>query len=88
MEKKEVTIVNRIAVAGVTLIPVSNLTINCWHGKRGVAFYGSKQPDSIIVVTPTVRKAFRITGEEITFEQLAREIPEITEITEEPEFQS
>ena len=79
MEKKEVTIVNPVTVAGVTLIPVSKVTINCWHGKRGIAISGSKQPDSIIIVSPSVKRAFRITGEEIPLEQLAQEIPDIME---------
>jgi len=83
MEKKEVTIVNPVTVAGVTLIPVSKVTINCWHGKRGVAFSGSKQPDSIIVVTPSAKRAFRVTGEEITFDQLAQETPEISKTLKE-----
>ena len=82
MEKKEVTISNPVTVAGVTIIPVSKVRINHWHGKRGVAFYGSAEPDSIIVVTPSAKRAFRITGEEITFDQLAMEIPDIIETLE------
>lgn len=78
MEKKEVTIVNPVTVAGLTLIPVSKVTINCWHGKRGFAFSGSMQPDSIIIVTPSAKRAFRITGEEINFDQLVKEVPEIS----------
>jgi len=77
MEKKEVTIANPITVAGLTIIPVSKVAINCWHGKRGLAFSGSKQPDSIIIVSPSAKRAFRITGEEITFDQLVQEVPEI-----------
>ena len=83
MEKKEVTIVNPVTVAGVTLIPVSKVTINCWHSKRGIAFSGSRQPVSVIIVTTSARRAFRITGEEITFDQLAREVPEILATLEE-----
>jgi len=83
MEKKEVTIINPVTVAGVTLIPVSKLTINGWHGKRGVAFSGSRQPDSIIIATPAAKRAFRITGEEIAIQQLIREIPEIRGILRE-----
>jgi uncharacterized spore protein YtfJ len=78
MEKKEVTIANPITVAGVTLILISKAAINCWHGKRGFAFSGSKQPDSIIIVTPSAKRAFRITGEEISLNQLVQEVPEIS----------
>ncbi len=79
MEKKEVTIKNPVTVAGVTIIPVSKVTINRWHGKQGFAFYGSAEPDSIIIVTASAKRAFHITGEEITFDQLARENPDIRE---------
>jgi len=79
MEKKELTTVNPVTVAGVTVIPVSRVAINCWHGKQGVAISGSKQPVGVIIVSPSAKRAFRITGEEITLEQLARENPEIAE---------
>ncbi|MFC1942838.1 hypothetical protein ACFLWU_06470 [Chloroflexota bacterium] len=82
MEKKEIKIGNRITVAGVTLIPVSKVTAKCWQGKRGFTFSGSKQPDSIVVITPTGKKAFNVTGEEIDLDELARQIPEITGITD------
>ena len=79
MEKKKVTIANPVTIDGVTLIPVSQATINCWHSKRGIALSGSKHPVSIIIVTPSGKRAYRITGEEITFDQLAQEIPDIME---------
>ena len=82
MEKKEVNVVNPITVAGLTLIPVSKVTTSCWHGKRGIAFSGSKQPLGIIVISPSMKRAFRIDGEEITLEQLMREIPDIRETLE------
>ena len=84
-KKKEVAIGKPITVAGLTLIPVSKVTINHWHGKRGIAFSGSKQPVSIIMVTPSTKRAFRLTGEEITLDQLAQEIPDIWETLQEIE---
>jgi uncharacterized spore protein YtfJ len=88
MEKKEIKITDSLKISGVTLIPVSKVIINRWYSKRGVAFFGSNQPVSIIAVTPTAKKAFRITGEEITFDQLAQEIPEIMDTLEEIESDS
>ena len=79
MEKKEITIVNPVTVAGLTLIPVSKVTTSCWHGKRGIAFSGSKQPVSIVIVSPSMKRAFRITGEEIDLEELVREFPAMAE---------
>ena len=83
MEKKERTIVSSTKVAGITVIPVSKVIINCWHSQRGIAFSGSRQPESIIIVTPSAKRAFRITGEEITLDQLIRETPDIMEMLRE-----
>jgi uncharacterized spore protein YtfJ len=83
MEKKEVAIGKPLTVAGVTLIPVTKATINCWHSQRGIALSGSQQPVSIIIVTPSAKRAFRITGEEIALDQLAQEIPDIWQTLEE-----
>ena len=80
MEEKEVAIGNPVAVAGVTIIPVATVLRNQWHGKRGVSSWGSIQPVSIIVLTPTARRAFSITGEELSLEQLIQEVPEVKEV--------
>ena len=80
MEKKrEITIGSPVAVAGVKVIPVSELSSSYWHGQRGMAFSGIVQPISVVIVSPSVKRAFRISGEEITFDQLAGEIPGIME---------
>jgi len=80
MEKRKVTISSPVTVAGVTIIPVLEVSINHWHGKRGVAFSGSTQPVSVVIVSPSAKRAFRITGEEITFDQLAQEAPDIRKV--------
>ena len=80
MEKKEVAIGSPVAVAGVTLIPVTKVSLNSWRGKRGVSFFGFKQPVTVIVVSPTEKRAFRATGEEVPLDQLIQEAPSIKEI--------
>ena len=82
MEKKKVAIDNPVAVAGVTLIPVAKVSLNYWHGNRGISFFGVKQPLSVVVVSPSARRAFHITGEEVPLDQLIEEIPDIKEILE------
>lgn len=79
MEKKEITISNPVTVAGMTIIPISRVSMNAGHGKRGAAFYGSIQPASVIIITPSGKRAFRINGEEVTLDQLAPEFPDILE---------
>ena len=83
MEKKEITVIHTVTVDGITVIPVSKVIINGWHGKQGIAFSGSVQPDSVIIATPSAKRAFRISGEEVTLDQLVREVPEISEKLEE-----
>lgn len=80
MEKKEVGIGNPVAIAGVTLIPVTKVSLNYWRSNGGISFFGSKQPFSVIVVSPSEKRAFRITGEEVSLDQLIQEVPGIQEL--------
>jgi hypothetical protein len=75
MEKKEITTINPVSVGGINIIPVSRATVRSRRGKKYVAFSGTKQPDAIIIVTPSGKKAFRIDGEELTLDQLEAEFP-------------
>jgi hypothetical protein len=81
MKKKEITVGNPVAIAGATIIPVvkTSLSYQCIGGM--ISLIGIKQPVSLIVVTPTSKKAFRITGEEIPLGQLP-EVPDLKEILE------
>ena len=80
MEKKEVIIGHPVTTAGVTIIPVAGISLNYWQRKYGSSFYGIKQPVSVIVISPSERKAFRITGEEVPLDQLIQEAPGIKEV--------
>ncbi|MBU2607814.1 MAG: hypothetical protein KKF26_00690 [Chloroflexi bacterium] len=77
MEKREVVVDSPVTAGGVTVIPVVKVSLHHWRGKRGTSFYGEKRPVSLVVVTPSARRAFRITGEEIALEQLMQEVPDI-----------
>ncbi len=82
MEKKEVVIGNPVAVAGVTLIPLAKVSLNYWQGNGGISFFGVKQPFGVVVVSPSAKRAFRITGEEVPLDQLIQEVPGIKEVLE------
>jgi len=84
MEKKEVKVGNPVTIAGVTLIPVVEVLLNGWHGKGGISFYGIKRPVGVVVLSPGVKKAFRVTGEEVPLDQLQQEVPSVKEILGEP----
>ena len=80
MEKKEVIIENPVTIAGVTLVPVTKVSLNHWCCKHGFSCFDIKQPVSVVVISPSAKKAFRITGEEVSFDQLIREVPDIQEM--------
>ena len=82
METKEVRVDGPITVAGVTLIPVTKVSLNCQAGRGGVSFFGVKHPVDIVLVTSSEKMAFRITGEEIPLDQLIQEVPNIREVVE------
>ncbi len=82
MEKQEVGIDNPVEVAGVTLLPVVKVSLNYWHVNGGVSFFGVKQAVAVVVVHPTAKRAFRITGEEVSLNQFMQEFPSTKEILE------
>ena len=80
MEKEEIRIEAPFAVAGVTLVPVVKAWLNCWQSKGRLSFFGTKQPVSVVVISAQAKRAFRISGEEISLDQLTEEVPGIKEI--------
>ena len=79
MEKKQVVIDSPIAVAGLTIIPVVHVSLNYFLHNDGGSVLGVKQPVAIMVVSPTEKRAFRITGEEVSIDQLVQEATDIKE---------
>ncbi len=82
MEKEEIIIEAPFTAAGVTIVPIVKTSLNCWQHKGYHSFFATRQPVSLVVVSPQARKAFHITGEEISLDQLAKEAPGIIELLE------
>ena len=82
MEKKRVIISSPVAIAGTTLIPVVKSSLNCQSSGDTIFFSGIKQPVSIVVASPSGKKAFEITGREIPLDQLIQEIPGLVPMLE------
>lgn len=80
MEKKRLGADTPVTVAGVTLIPVTETILNRWPVKKGVSFLGIKRPMGVIMISPSWKKAFRISGEEIPLDQFIQEVPGIKEV--------
>ena len=82
MEKKKVAADNPVSVAGITLIPVIKVSLRYWSTKGGASFFGVKQPVAMVVVSQSAKRAFWITGEEVSLEELIKEAPSLKEILE------
>lgn len=82
MKKKEIEIGNPMTVAGVTLIPVIKVSLNYWRRNGSLSFFGVKQPIGMVLVSPSGKRAFRITGEEVPLDQFIQEVPGIKEVLE------
>lgn len=82
MEEKKVAADDPVSIAGVTLIPVTRVSLHHWSIKGGASFLGIKQPVAVVVVSQSTKKAFRITGEEVSLEELIKEAPNLKEILE------
>jgi len=82
MEEKEVVIDNPVVIGEVTLVPIARVLVNYWHGKVGTSFFSVKQPVAVVVVSPSAKRAFRVTGEEVSIDQLVAEFPTIEEALE------
>ena len=75
METKKEVVDTPVTVAGgVTIIPVAKVSISSWSSNRGSTFRGGKQPVGVIVISQSMKRAFRITGEEVALEQFRQEV--------------
>jgi len=75
MEKKKIIISSPVAIAGITLILVIKLSLNCQPGGSSIFFSGLKQPVNVVMASPSTKKAFDIKGEEIPIGPLLQEVP-------------
>lgn len=78
MEKSVVSLDNPISIRGLTVIPVVKFSLN-YSFAAGIAVMSTKQPVAAVIISPSQKKAFRMTGEEVSLEQLATEFPAIRE---------
>ena len=75
MEEKKIVINKPVSVTGLTLIPVTQVSLGLWSARAGKAFLAIKQPIAVVVVSSQKNRAFRMTGEEVLLEELVQEYP-------------
>lgn len=61
-------------------MPVVKTSLSGWVGHRFVSFSAAKELATVIVISPSSRKAFRISGEEVPLDVLVREEPGIKDL--------
>ncbi len=77
MEKKRVILSSPVTIDGTTLIPVIKSSLNCQSSGNTILFSGVKQPVSVVVASPSAKKAFDVNGQEIPLDQLIKEVPDL-----------
>jgi hypothetical protein len=82
MEKKKVIIAGPMAIAGITLILVIKLSLNCQPAGSSIFFSGIKQPINVVVASPPTKKAFDVNGDEIPIGLLLQEVPDLAGMLE------
>ena len=80
MEKTDVTLDDPIVLDGLTIVPVVSLSLNGWHLDNVTTVCGVKNPVAFLVISPAQRRAFRVSGEEVSTDQLIEELPGLEEI--------
>ena len=77
MEKKELMMEGPIPLGAFSLLTVS-ATISIGEQIGGIVLFRfTKTPIAVVLISPSERRAFRMTGEEISPEDLTAEIPDV-----------
>ena len=82
MERERVKIGSPVTVAGINLILVTRLSFNCQASGSSISFFGIKQPVSVVMVSQSTKRAFEISGKEISLDKLIQEVPSLTKVLE------
>ena len=73
MEEKKIVIDTPVTAAGLTLIPVTQVSLSLGSAGAGTVVLVTRRPVAVVVVSPQSKKAFRITGKEVSLEELLQE---------------
>jgi len=78
METEKVTLDAPVAVGGLTLVPVARELLSCAGSGKRLAGFAAREAIGVVVISSSGTTAFRVTGEEVTLDQLAVEFPGIS----------
>jgi hypothetical protein len=76
-KKKDIIIENLSPFGEIQVLIIVEYSCECLQSKKSIDCYGSKRPLYIILINTASKRIFRAEGEEITFEQLLKECPNL-----------
>ncbi|MBI2832377.1 MAG: hypothetical protein HYX79_08990 [Chloroflexi bacterium] len=79
MEKKRAHAGSPLEVAGVTIVPVTEASLSSRQWRNSVAFFCRAHPVSVVVVSPSGKRAIGMDGEEVSLDSLLQEVPGLKE---------
>lgn len=82
MEKKKVTAESPLSFNGLTLTPIVETRVMHYQTPYTVSYIAQKMPLVLIAVVHGEKRAYRITGEEISLDELVKEYPSVKEAVE------
>ena len=82
MEKKEVIIEGPSTIGGIKVYVAVEVWLRCTSKKGGLACFGAKKPTHVVIVSDSEKKAFTIQGEEVTIEDLIKDVAGIEALLE------
>lgn len=77
MKRKRIIIGNPAEINGITIIPIISLSAHCNILDRSLSFFGSINPQYIVIVNSDETKAFTTNGEDVSLGQLTKELPDL-----------
>lgn len=82
MEKKEVAIEGPLTIGGIKVYVAAEVWIGCTSSKGRLACFGAKKPTYTVIVSDSEKRAFTVRGEEVSMEQLTKDVAGIEALLE------
>jgi hypothetical protein len=79
MDAKKVIIEKHLRVDELTLLPITEIHLSCRKSTQGISFFSTVHPVGIIFSDGVQKTALRVNGEEVSLDQIIREVPDIKE---------
>jgi hypothetical protein len=76
MEKEEIVAEEPVTIAEYTIVPIIRKSLHCHKNKEGNIFIGTKHPLAVLVTVGS-KKMLHIIEDDVSMEQLIKELPEL-----------